>query len=329
VSVRYTLALTPADVGSRVVVRHRHLEGGLTDALGQLEAWQGGVLTIRRRDGSVVDVAWNDVVAAKVVPTTPRREKTTSPEELQGIAARGWGTAENEWLGRWWLRAAHGFTGRANAVIPLGEPGIAIDEALAHVTRWYTDRGLPPMVQCIVDSELDTELARQGWTALAEALLQVGDITAARAALGDGNAASLHKGGTPTDAWIRRYRADAPTEAARIVLGGGPDRPETALATIGDDDNPVAVGRAVVEGPWLGIAAVSVDEAHRRHGHAKAVMRALLDFGTQHGARRAYLQVWPSNEAALNLYAALGFTTHHRYHYRSPGTEQPHPTSDR
>jgi predicted GNAT family acetyltransferase len=41
--------------------------------------------------------------------------------------------------------------------------------------------------------------------------------------------------------------------------------------------------------------------------------QALAQWATTIGARRAFLQVEERNEAAVALYARLGFTTHHTY----------------
>ena len=65
------MAVTPADVGSRVTLR-RALPDGVGDVVGHLLSWSEGVLTVRKRDGSVVSVAEADLVAAKVVPEPPR-----------------------------------------------------------------------------------------------------------------------------------------------------------------------------------------------------------------------------------------------------------------
>jgi N-acetylglutamate synthase len=67
---------------------------------------------------------------------------------------------------------------------------------------------------------------------------------------------------------------------------------------------------------WLVVTAVTVDERYRRRGLASTVMAALGSWGTARGARSCVLQVAESNAAALALYARLGFTEHHRYHYR-------------
>lgn len=63
----YRVAVTPEDVGSRVTLR-RAVPDGVSDIVGELLSWSGGVLSVRRRDGSVVTVAEGDLVAARVVP---------------------------------------------------------------------------------------------------------------------------------------------------------------------------------------------------------------------------------------------------------------------
>lgn len=65
------MAVTPADVGSRVTLR-RAVPDGVGDVVGELLSWSGGVLSVRRRDGSVVTVDEASLVAARVVPE-PRK----------------------------------------------------------------------------------------------------------------------------------------------------------------------------------------------------------------------------------------------------------------
>src|SRR5438270_176346 len=47
-------------------------------------------------------------------------------------------------LGEWLLRAAGGFTGRANSALAAGDPGMPLPQAVDQVCRWYAARGLPP-----------------------------------------------------------------------------------------------------------------------------------------------------------------------------------------
>lgn len=71
--MRYARTAGPADVGARVVVRRRLPGGGLGDVLGHLERWSDGLLAVRTRDGGLVELAEDDVVAAKPVPEPPTR----------------------------------------------------------------------------------------------------------------------------------------------------------------------------------------------------------------------------------------------------------------
>ncbi|WP_308201512.1 putative acetyltransferase [Sphaerisporangium perillae] len=64
---RLVIAVSPSDVGRRVTVRRRDPDG-FRDTVGVLESWEGGLLQVRKRDGTLVAVREETVVAAKVVP---------------------------------------------------------------------------------------------------------------------------------------------------------------------------------------------------------------------------------------------------------------------
>ena len=70
--------LTREDVGDRVVVRRwvEDADRGMvpSDVLGYLESWSdAGVLAIRTKDDSVVEVDERDILAAKTIPPPPTR----------------------------------------------------------------------------------------------------------------------------------------------------------------------------------------------------------------------------------------------------------------
>ena len=127
-------------VGSRVVVRSRlggHGPGGgpaMTDVVGILVAADPYRLTVRRRDGTLVDVRVGDVVTAKKVSGLPGGRPGTGlridAEDLQRVTDTGWPAPVSQPLGEWLLRAASGFTGRANSVSVHGSPARPFDRAL-------------------------------------------------------------------------------------------------------------------------------------------------------------------------------------------------------
>ena len=162
--IRLKVRVTPADVGKRVsvlqLIEDAQKGETFTDTVGVLTSWDGGVLLITRRSGERVRIPEASLVAGKVVPSAParRRGPSASYEELARVASRGWQPEERERLGDWELRAAAGFTRRANSVLPLGDPGVPLDEALALVRDWYAARGLPAYVQTATGAEGTQEL---------------------------------------------------------------------------------------------------------------------------------------------------------------------------
>ncbi|MGK5545072.1 GNAT family N-acetyltransferase [Streptomyces sp. URMC 127] len=321
---RLEIRISTADVGKRVSVRRLNPSGGsaerFTDTVGVLTSWEGGVLRITRRTGEIVTFDEASLVAGKVVPGAPprRRGPAATVRELQETAARGWPARETARLGEWTLRAAGGFTARANSALPLGPCGLPLPEAVDRVTAWYAERSLPARIQITTgdpeqDALLDAELARRGWTTERHALMR----TAALAPVADATAPTgrVRLSRTAGEDWLAAYgRTGASTEDALAVLGGGPS---VWFATVRDEaGGPVAVGRCVIDGRWAGFSAVSVGPDHRRQGLATEIMARLAEQALGEGASAAYLQVETDNGAAGALYDELGFTTHHAYHYR-------------
>lgn len=279
------------------------------------------MLLITRRSGETVRIPESSLVAGKVVPSAParRRGPAASYEELAHVSTRAWRPVESERLGEWELRAAAGFTRRANSVLPLGDPGLPLDDALSVVRRWYGERGLPAYVQTATGAEgtqelLCAELERRGWTREVTAELWTGAL----APLADREEpAEVVLSREADEAWLTRYQRKGLSEVALKVLGSGPS---VWFATVPGDQAPAAIGRCVVDGRWAGFAAVEVDPALRRRGLASAVMAALAGRALDEGASAAWLQVETDNAGARALYAGMGFSAHHAYHhYREPG----------
>jgi N-acetylglutamate synthase len=315
VSTESSSGLSPDDVGARVSVRYR-LESGATDVVGDLEILDGDQLAIRRSDGSLAVMSRASVVAVRVIGPS-----LLSARELEAVCARSWPAPDEEWLGRWWLRSAGGFTARACSARALGTPGRPLDDALAYVVGWYADRGLPAMIQVVTGSNIGAELDRRGWSSAYESIVQTTTIARLTRLLGTravGVSSDVRIETLPPSAWMLRYRGGETPPVALQVLTGAPD---VAFATIhaAESTSPAtAIGRAAVEPPWVGFTAIEVDPLLRRQGHAHAVMSALTQWAASRGAVRAWLEVLADNHAALSLYASLGFADHHRYSYRTP-----------
>ncbi|MFE0699474.1 GNAT family N-acetyltransferase [Streptomyces sp. NPDC058872] len=320
---RLEVRITSADVGKRVSVRYvtESTEAGerFTDAVGVLASWDAGVLLITRKSGESVRIAEPKLVAGKVVPAAPARRRgpaATFPE-LARATARAWQPVESEPLGGWTLRAAGGFTRRANSALAFGDPGRPVDEALAWVRAWYADRKLPAYVQAATGAEGTQELLcaaldRHGWRREVSAEVRI----AALAPIGDldADASVVRLSRTVNGPWLRRYRGSAEEDpAVRSVLASGPSVWFASVA--GTGGVPAAIGRCVVDGRWAGFMAVEVAPDERRRGLATAVMTALARQALDEGASAAWLQVETDNDGARALYDRMGFALHHHYHH--------------
>ncbi|MEU0689347.1 GNAT family N-acetyltransferase [Streptomyces uncialis] len=325
---RLEVRITPADVGKRVSIRRLHHSAEdpakFTDTVGVLTSWDAGVLMVTRRTGEAVRIAESSLVAGKVVPDVParRRGPAASYEELARVAGRAWQPVESGRLGDWELRAAGGFTRRANSVLPLGDPGVPLDEALTRVREWYAARELPAYVQTATgppgaQDALHAELTSRGWLVEVSAELRTGALAPLADTAAEPAGVRLERGFD--DGWLRRYqRSPEAGETVRRVLAAGPS---VWFASVGGGagEVPAAIGRCVVDGRWAGFMAVEVDPGQRRRGLGTAVMAALAGRALAEGASAAWLQVEADNAAARAMYDRAGFRTHHTYHHhRAP-----------
>lgn len=317
VSVR-SLAGVPSPTGG----------AGLRDVVGVLQsidAEPNGSWAILNRTGKTVIVDPAAVVAAKIVPPSPARPRSASEVDvatLEHIAAQAWQPLESAPLGEWVLRAAGGFTGRANSVLPLGDPGEALDDALAKVVAWYGDRSLLPMIQVPLPlcSDLDVALAERGWQAYNAVSVMVCDrdplLMAGRPLLAETSPMTIDIAPKPDDAWLASFRygdESVPPSAAPIMT-----KAEHPVFVSARDAAGVtlALARGAIIGRWLGITAVEVAAPHRRRGLGRLVINALAEYAAGYGCRHVFLQVAHDNVGAYALYERLGFVTHHDYVYR-------------
>lgn len=318
--------------GMRAVVRHR-IEEGVTDALGNLVAMDADTVTVQTRLGLVV-IDRSAVVAAKEVPPRPSRRGAPhlaiSMHDLERIMVEGWPPLERAELGGWLLRAGAGFTGRANSVLPLGDPRLPLSAAVDHCERWSDERGLRhlfalfgPAGFAVDQDPLGRELVARGYQPFNNTVVLT---TAARALppeIPHASGASVLLESAPSPQWWeawaaaaaaagRRPQTDAARTAARTVMTGSPDQ---LFASLELDGVIAGVARVAFAQGWAGVFALRVAPEHRRTGVAVQLMNATAEASRARGIRSIYLQVLKASAPARGLYERLGFVTHHEYCY--------------
>src|SRR5436305_3162598 len=150
-----------------------------------------------------------------------------SISQLELVASGSWQAPEQDKLGEWQLRAAEGFTGRANSALAIGDPGVPLEQAVDQVTAWYTARGLPPTLAVSYPlgdpggSELNRLLDARGWTTRSGPAVV---MTAEPGAIPTPNGAGTGRvliAAEPDDGWMSLYHyrgMDLPPIARTMLL---------------------------------------------------------------------------------------------------------------
>lgn len=233
---------------------------------------------------------------------------------LEHRALGAWPALETRDVDGWLLRAARGFTKRANSANALGNAA-PLAGVLGRVEAFYAMRGLPTIVRLspLAPPDADSTLAAAGYVLCEPTLVMTAGLAAAAlpAAIELSPVASVH--------WL---------DGAARIGGKGADQMETHAALLGairaparfaglrHDGVMIACGVSVRDSGAIGLFDIAVHPDHRGQGHGRAITRALLAQGWCDGARQAYLQVGAGNGVAQNLYRSLGFAGAYGYHYR-------------
>jgi ribosomal protein S18 acetylase RimI-like enzyme len=237
---------------------------------------------------------------------------------LERRAFQAWPALETDTTAGWVRRFSGGYTKRANSINAL-EADIEFNQSLKTALEApYQARGLPPIWRLtpLAPPEVDAALAGAGYRRIDESLVQ-------RSAL-DGRLVQdpeVRIDPVPSAVWLAGFAELSPVAPAHRETMARMLRSIAApvgFARVEDDGEPVAFALGVVDDDHVGLFDVLVAPRARRRGLARRLTESVCAWGHAHGARFAYLQVVATNQAALPLYAALGFETVYSYGYRVP-----------
>ena len=301
-------------IGKRVTIRLREADGGLRDIVGILQSEH----ELINSKSQAISFSKDDIAIWREIKPLPDRAGTGSPLslriiELEKLSDTTWPAAEIIEFGKWRLRISDGFTMRANSVLPIGagpigEPPLALADAVEHVIKSYRDKGLTPTftLPLPIYQELDEYLESQGWQIKVGAQFLIKDIDLIETEMYSQNDFEILD--YPSEQWLglqsdhhlKNLMQRYPAKYGLIKSGG----------------SVKAVGRIATLGTWAMATRLFVDPSHRGKGLAQQLMLRLMAAAKEDGATKIALQVDLENAAALALYDSMGFRLHHKYVYR-------------
>ena len=210
---------------------------------------------------------------------------------LERLSMDAWPALETRDLDGWVLRFSEGYTRRANSVHPLERGRSDLLAKIEEAERLYAEHDLPTIFKLTAESlppGLEHALAERGYREEARTSVRVADLVPGRRGIA-----------VETD-WAK---ARAGSDGFHRANGAAPGRRAlhdrtlssislpTGFALAAEDGEALAFGLGVLQREWLGVFDVIVDRDARRRGHGERLMRGLMAWGFEMGARRADLQV--------------------------------------
>lgn len=235
---------------------------------------------------------------------------------------RAWPGLETAYDGGWVLRAANGYTKRANSVQSLDpDDDRDAEPRILAAAAWFRARGLMPVFRV-------TPLAGPGILSALDDLRwgKTDDSHFFAMELGPQEAhsrASILPIDDPLFLAVQQKigRSDDGTMAKLRAVIGALTVPCCGIVQRNAQGDPVSSALMAIADGIVVTGNVKTEPSERRKGHAAAMLRSGLAWAHGKGATVAALNVQADNRPAIALYRSLGYGYQYDYSYRLPGTE--------
>ena len=218
----------------------------------------------------------------------------------------------------WIIRLSEGYTKIANSVSPLYESIEDVETKILSCEQIYNRFKLPTIFRLTPIAQpanLDLKLAQAGYLKRDLVSVQVKDLISTEFT-GERQFIITNE---LSEEWLDRlvHIIDLPlihwgTIAAMLEIIPN----STCYALLKDKGKFCACGLGVLDGEYLGLFFINTITQQRRQGYERDLISKILNWGTEQGATKAYLQVEINDRQAIAFYAKLGFEEAYQYFYR-------------
>lgn len=242
--------------------------------------------------------------------------ETNLIRQIEARSLNAWAAPQSMLIDGWIARFAYGYTKRANSVSVLYEGDRPIAEKIEICQQIYTQQNLPLIFRLspLAPIELNDKLAELGFEQFDLTSVKIKDLSQfEQVAIEHLQIDSDYSKWLKCFAQVCQVSIADQQQLAKILASIIPAK---AFAVLWKENEPIAVGLAVLEDKDVGLFEIETRESYRRQGYGRSLILGLLSWAKQQGATTAYLQVVADNQPALKLYEKLGFTELYQYFYR-------------
>lgn len=237
---------------------------------------------------------------------------------LEAVGFRAWPASSVAYDGSWQIRLTGSHPSkRLNCLVALDPSDVRdIPLRIEKAERKFASHGRPLLIRetPLSPRPLMEFLEQNGWERFEEVVTLTADL--ATIELPDTlDYLPTQDIGRYVDADIAVHGADIAGKPALAEIVSA-IQPPTGLFIIEDaEDGPLAVTLCVQDNDLAGLMSLAVRADRRRQGLGVELLTSALRWARMRGARTAWLQVVADNEAAVGLYAKMGFSEAYRYAY--------------
>ncbi|UYP01318.1 GNAT family N-acetyltransferase [Oceanotoga sp. DSM 15011] len=240
-------------------------------------------------------------------------------QQFEQVTLNAWPALNEYYMDGWLLRFSNGFTKRANSVNILYDSNDDLEYKLKKCEGIYEKMNLRPIFKLTDSTHYIKEfLESHDYTPIGKSDVQLLHISHDDISFEEKSDSELVCFEEFNEEWFEIFcnmknlnleqRSTAKKMFEKMLN-------ESLYIILKRNENIIGIAMAVFESEFVGVFDLIINEDFRRLGHGEYIMNFILNYSSERGYRKSYLQVLSDNESAFKLYEKLGYKTVYNYYY--------------